>query len=71
MDQRYSPSQDPLFAIFENSSNGMIQILGKSTTYVGLSPWDFGYPLAEKEYIQPEITLRKLQFNNIILIGNP
>lgn len=56
-----APYQDPLFALVEISSDGMIEIFGKSTSYVGPSPWELGYPIADKAYIRPAITSRKLK----------
>jgi 3',5'-cyclic-AMP phosphodiesterase len=55
-----APYKDPLYAIVEISSDGIIQISGKTTTYVGPSPWEVGYPDKDKDYIRPAITSRKL-----------
>lgn len=56
-----APYEDPLYAVVEISSDGLIQVFGKKTSYVGPSPWELGYPVEDKEYIRPEITSRKLK----------
>lgn len=56
-----APYQDPLFAVVEISDDGTIQIFGKSTSYVGPSPWELGYPVVDKAHIRPAITSRKLE----------
>jgi len=56
-----APYQEPLFAVVEISADGLIQISGKSTEYVGPSPWELGFPVADKAYIRPAISSRKLQ----------
>lgn len=56
-----APYKDPLFAVIEISSDGLIEIFGKSSSYVGPSPWELGFPEADKAHIRPAITSRKLQ----------
>jgi len=55
-----APYQDPLFAMVEISSDGIIQISGKGTAYVGPSPWELGFPTTDSAYIRPAITSRRL-----------
>lgn len=56
-----APYQEPLFAVVEISADGTISIAGKSTSYVGPSPWELGYPVVDKAHIRPAITSRTLK----------
>jgi len=60
-----APYRDPLFAVVEISTDGVIKITGKSSEYVGPSPWELGYPEQLKKYVAPQISSRLLEFNKI------
>ena len=57
-----APFKEPLFTVVEISSKGTIKIAGKKTEWVGKTPWELGYPEAQKKYMRPAITKRKLRF---------
>lgn len=57
-----APYKDALFTVVEISTDGYIKMSGKKSEWVGPSPWDLGFPETDKEFIKPEITQRKLQF---------
>ena len=59
-----APYKDPLFAVVEISTNGVIKITGKSSEYVGPSPWELGYPENLKKYVAPKISSRLIKFDN-------
>ena len=56
------PYKEPLFTIVEISTKGYIKIYGKTTEWVGPSPWEIGYPDSLKNYIKPAISQRILEF---------
>lgn len=57
-----APYKDPLYTIVEISTDGHITMSGKYSSYVGLSPWDLGYPEHLKQFVKPQITQRELKF---------
>jgi 3',5'-cyclic-AMP phosphodiesterase len=57
-----APYKDPLYTIVEISTKGYIKIAGKYSEWVGLSPWECGYPDHLKEFVKPQITERLLEF---------
>ncbi len=57
-----APYQDPLFALVEIESNGIIRITGRESTWVGPSPWDLEYPETDKDKIVPWIASKELEF---------
>lgn len=57
-----APYKDPLYAIVEIDSRGVIRITGRESTWVGPDPWELGYPENRKEMISPKITSRVLEF---------
>ncbi len=56
------PYKEPLFTIVEISTKGYIKIYGKTTEWVGPSPWVIGYPDSFKNYVKPAISQRLLEF---------
>ena len=56
------PYKEPLFTIVEISTKGYIKIYGKTTEWVGPSPWEIGYPDSLKNYVKPAISQRILEF---------
>jgi len=57
-----APYQDPLFALVEIDSKGVIRITGRESTWVGPSPWDLNYPETERDKIVPRIASKELKF---------
>lgn len=57
-----APFKDPLFTTVEISSKGFIKIAGKTSEWVGPSPFEIGYPERMKRYMRPAITKRTLKF---------
>ncbi|MGV8096620.1 MAG: metallophosphoesterase family protein [Mangrovibacterium sp.] len=57
-----APFKDPLFTTVEISSKGFIKIAGKTTEWVGPSPFEIGYPEQMKRYMRPAISKRTLKF---------
>ena len=57
-----APYKDPLFAVVEISTEGVIKITGRKSEYVGPSPWEIGFPAEKKPYYRPQITSRELSF---------
>ncbi len=57
-----APYKDPLFALVEIDSKGIIRITGRESTWVGPDPWDLGYPETHREKIVPWITSKELEF---------
>ena len=57
-----APYKDPLFAVVEIDSRGIIRITGRESTWVGPDPWELGYPENHTEIIAPRITGRELEF---------
>lgn len=57
-----APFKDPLYTIVEISTKGWVKIAGKKSEWVGLSPFELGYPEEMKKYMRPEISKRKLKF---------
>jgi predicted phosphodiesterase len=55
-----APFRDPLFTTIEISRSGFIRIAGKSSEWVGSSPFDLGYPGRMKQYLRPGISERSL-----------
>lgn len=56
-----APFKDPLFAMVEISSDGILKITGKKSEWVGKTPWELGYPETQKKYMRPAISSRKLK----------
>ena len=56
------PYKDPIWAYIEISSNGMLRLRGRSTTFVGPSPQEIGVPKYNYGYpVVPEISDRKIK----------
>lgn len=62
-----APYKDPLYTVVEISTDGLINIAGKKSEWVGPSPWDVGFPDKNKAYDRPEIRARKLRFSPVKL----
>ncbi len=58
-----APFKEPLFAVVEISKEGYIKIKGKTSEWVGPSPWELGYPERLKKYMRPAISDRVLEFD--------
>ncbi|MCK5209514.1 MAG: metallophosphoesterase, partial [Cyclobacteriaceae bacterium] len=58
-----APYKDPLFTIVEISTEGYINMSGKYSSYVGPSPWELGYPVHLKKFVNPQITERLMKFS--------
>lgn len=57
-----APYKDPLFALVEIDSKGIIRIKGRESTWVGPSPWELGSPETHREQTVPRITSQELKF---------
>ncbi|MEN8226713.1 MAG: metallophosphoesterase [Bacteroidota bacterium] len=57
-----APYKEPLFAMVEIDSRGVIRITGRESTWVGPDPWELGYPETNREKITPQITSKELEF---------
>lgn len=57
-----APYKDPLYTVVEISTDGYIKMSGKKSEYVGVSPWELGYPKHLKKYVKPQITERFMKF---------
>ncbi len=57
-----APYKDPLYTLVEISTEGYIRMSGKSSTYVGPSPWELGYPEYLKPFVKPRIEERVMRF---------
>jgi len=57
-----APYKDPLFAMVEIDSRGIIRITGRESTWVGPDPWELGYHETRREKISTRITSRELEF---------
>ena len=57
-----APYKDPLFALVEINSKGIIRITGRESTWVGPSPWELGLPGTAKDKVVPRITNKELEF---------
>ncbi len=57
-----APYKDPLFAIVEIDSKGIIRITGRKSTWVGPSPKELGYHGTHWEKASPQISSRELEF---------
>jgi len=57
-----APYKDPLFAEVSISGQGKIKIRGRSSEFVGPSPWDLGFPEEHKEQMVPCISDQILEF---------
>jgi predicted phosphodiesterase len=58
-----APHKEPIWGVVEISSEGYIKIEGKSTEWVGPSPWDLNYPEELKKYVRPAVSDRLLEFS--------
>jgi 3',5'-cyclic-AMP phosphodiesterase len=58
-----APFAEPLYAAVEISTAGFIRVSGRSSEWVGPSPWDLGYPERFKKYMRPGIADRYLEFS--------
>ena len=56
-----APYKDPLFALVEIDTKGIIRINGRESTWIGPSPWELG-PETDQEQIVPRITSQELKF---------
>ena len=57
-----APYKDPIYAIVEIDSRGIIRITGRESSWVGPDPWELGYPEDERNKTGPRITSRELEF---------
>ena len=57
-----APYKEPLYTVVEISTEGYIKMSGKSSTYVGPSPWELGYPEYLKPFVKPGIEARVMEF---------
>ena len=57
-----APYKDPIYAIVEIDSRGIIRITGRESSWVGPDPWELGYPEDERNKTAPRITSRELEF---------
>jgi len=57
-----APYQDPLFALVEIDSRGVIRITGRESRWVGLSPWELDYPETDRDKIVPRIAGKELKY---------
>jgi len=57
-----APYKEPLFTVVEISTEGYIKMSGKSSSYVGPSPWEVGYPDYLKPFVKPRIEERVMEF---------
>ncbi len=57
-----APYKEPLFTVVEISTEGYINMSGKTTSYVGPSPWELGYPEYLKPFVKPRIEERVMEF---------
>lgn len=57
-----APYKDPIYAIVEVDSRGIIRIAGRESSWVGPDPWELGYPEDERYKTGPRITGRELEF---------
>ncbi len=57
-----APYKEPLFTVVEISTEGYIKMSGKTSSYVGPSPWELGYPEYLKPFVKPGIEERVMDF---------
>ena len=57
-----APYKDPLFALVEIDSRGIIRITGRESSWVGPGPLELGYSGTHKEKTSSRISSRELEF---------